>query len=84
MTTISPDRFCQAAGTDRTSSVPAALVLTLHVHGQEAPVTPDRPTDPHPRPREITLTTVANPRRTKVDADGRPEPVPAAQRSPRD
>ena len=47
-------------------------------------MTPDRPTDPHPRPREITLTTVANPRRTKVDADGRPEPVPAAQRSPRD
>ena len=47
-------------------------------------MTTDRPTDP--RPREISLTTVANPRRTRVDADGRPEPVPvpAAQRSSSD
>jgi hypothetical protein len=39
----------------------------------------DRPTDA--LPREITLSTVANPRRTRVDAEGRPEPTPAAQRT---
>ena len=34
--------------------------------------------------RGITLSTVANPRRTRVDAHGRPEPVAATQRATQD
>ena len=45
-------------------------------------MTTDRSADV--RAHEITLTTVANPRRIRVDADGRPEPVPAARPSEQD
>jgi hypothetical protein len=40
----------------------------------------DRPSDA--QLRDVALTTsVANPRRTRVDAEGRPRPKPAAQRA---
>jgi hypothetical protein len=35
-------------------------------------------------PQGTTLSSVANPRRTRVDAEGRPRPVPSVQRAQSD
>lgn len=42
----------------------------------------DQSSDTDTGTRDVTPTTVANPRRTRVDADGRPEPVPGRAAHP--